>query len=494
MEARKMALDKVYKRRDRYDIPEWQRDEVWSTDRKQLLIDSILSGWKLPKFYFAKTSSNPDEFDVVDGQQRLSAIFEFFSGDLELSDDSAAKFGGRTYDDLPDQVTDLFDDFEIEYDEITEASDHDIQEFFQRLQRGVILTAAEKLNSIKSDLTTFARELAKHDFFTKKVFIKDIRKAYFDISSKVVAVEIDGLDTRLRYEDLKNFFESQESFSTRSNVSQRIRATFDYLDAAFPEKSRVFRSRGAIQSFITLTARLVESGRATSRETKLRLFLEAFSQELSRQVELGTNAADKDYLEFQGTLSANVRAGSRIRHEILLRKLLTFDPSWMDVLGPSAVVASGLDQEIDRTGRTIASLITKKNDDYAAKTGSDLFKATNRTMEALGKIREPVRDYAQYSSFIDSLYFLFREGPGQRLAGAVPPSFEDVNLLRTGLQHDVDHGKEKAASNKRVNIGATFAKYAGGATSPATLAPDRFLIVQAALLSALLRDVENLAV
>ncbi len=93
MEARKMALDKIYKRRNRYDIPDWQRGKVWSNDRKQLLIDSILRGWKLPKLYFAKTSDDPEEFDVVDGQQRLMAIFEFFDGTLNLSDEAAARFG-----------------------------------------------------------------------------------------------------------------------------------------------------------------------------------------------------------------------------------------------------------------------------------------------------------------------------------------------------------------------------------------------------------------
>lgn len=41
------ALDKIYKRRDRYEIPEWQRGEVWDTAKKQQLIDSILRGWRL---------------------------------------------------------------------------------------------------------------------------------------------------------------------------------------------------------------------------------------------------------------------------------------------------------------------------------------------------------------------------------------------------------------------------------------------------------------
>lgn len=71
IESKKRALDKIYKRRDRYEIPDWQREEVWPKSKKQLLIDSILLSWKLPKFYFFRTSSDPEEFEVVDGQQRL---------------------------------------------------------------------------------------------------------------------------------------------------------------------------------------------------------------------------------------------------------------------------------------------------------------------------------------------------------------------------------------------------------------------------------------
>ena len=76
MTSEKRAIDKLYRRRDRYEIPDWQRSEVWSTERKQTLIDRILHGWKLPKFYFLKLSD--EEIWVVDGQQRLNAIFEFF--------------------------------------------------------------------------------------------------------------------------------------------------------------------------------------------------------------------------------------------------------------------------------------------------------------------------------------------------------------------------------------------------------------------------------
>ena len=127
MYTRTRAIDKVYRRRDRYEIPEWQRQVVWSHSKKQNLIDSILRGWKLPKFYFLKLSDEPEEYDVVDGQQRLSAIFEFFDNELLLSDASAKEFGGGAYKALPDKVIDAFDDYEIEFDEIVDATEEEVK-------------------------------------------------------------------------------------------------------------------------------------------------------------------------------------------------------------------------------------------------------------------------------------------------------------------------------------------------------------------------------
>ena len=112
MTPRRRALDKIYKRRDRYEIPEWQRGEVWDIPKKQQLIDSILRGWRLPKFYFVKNSE--DEYEVVDGQQRLASIYEFFANELSLSQASVMEFGGPYYKDLLPKCSDAFDDYEIE--------------------------------------------------------------------------------------------------------------------------------------------------------------------------------------------------------------------------------------------------------------------------------------------------------------------------------------------------------------------------------------------
>lgn len=94
MELRRRALDKVYKRRDRIDMPDFQREEVWTDLQKRSLIDTILKGWHLPKFYFRKVDEI--SFECVYGQQRLAAIFEFFDGKLTLEPVTTGTYGGST--------------------------------------------------------------------------------------------------------------------------------------------------------------------------------------------------------------------------------------------------------------------------------------------------------------------------------------------------------------------------------------------------------------
>ena len=243
MQTRKRALDKIYKRRDRYEIPEWQRQEVWSRSKKQNLIDTILRGWKLPKFYFFKASDDPEAYEVVDGQQRLVTIWEFFDNELHLAEETAENFGGTQYNKLPDTVVDSFDDYEIEFDEIEEATEEEVKKFFQRLQEGLPLTSAEKLNSIHSNLRDFLVKVTKHPFF-KKISASDRRYGHFDILAKVAALEIDGLDVGLRYDDLHAVFESQSQFSSNSNVAKRIKAALDFVEVGFDDQNgRLLRNR-----------------------------------------------------------------------------------------------------------------------------------------------------------------------------------------------------------------------------------------------------------
>ncbi|WP_226551181.1 DUF262 domain-containing protein [Celeribacter naphthalenivorans] len=68
---------------------EYQRGAVWSADQKKKLIDSMLRGYPIPILYLHKISRkvgllSRDDLEIIDGQQRLNAIYEFVEGAFEL--------------------------------------------------------------------------------------------------------------------------------------------------------------------------------------------------------------------------------------------------------------------------------------------------------------------------------------------------------------------------------------------------------------------------
>lgn len=490
MRSERRAIDKIFKRRDNYDIPDWQRSQVWTKSKKQRLIDSILRGWKLPKFYFLKTGDEPKTYDVVDGQQRLISIYDFFSDKLALSDESEQLFGGKYFSKLPESIADHFEDYEIEFDEIEDASDKEISDFFLRLQEGSVLTSAEKLNAIPGQFTQFVRTTADHPFF-KKIKVANIRHSHFDIAAKVAAIEVDGIDLNLRYDDLSAVFEAQKNFSDSSNVAKRVIGALAFLDQGFGTDTSRLRNRTIVQTILTLACKLVSNGKAAGWETKIANFYNTFIDDLTAQVELGANALRSDFLDFQQTVSANVPGGAKIRQEILLRRLVSVSPEVADILGPALTVEIGIQTSISLEKSKIVDLISEINSVYSTRHGEDLFKPTNRTVSAQNKLADPCSNVREYKEFIDECYFLFWESVGSRLEGNWPISFKDVNSLRIDERHDLDHGDEKKVKAKKIRIGEIFKKYSGS-ESPETAGPEKFALLKFNLLQSVRQDLEQL--
>ncbi len=494
MELRRRAIDKIFKRRDRYDIPVWQRDEVWPREKERLLIDTILRGWHLPKFYFVKVSGAPEGWEVVDGQQRLAAIFSFLDGTLSLAAESQAEFGGPFYKDLASDVSDRFDDYELDYEEITDAEDGQIQQYFSRLQEGMPLTPAEKLNSVPGKLTDYIRKLSKHAFFQKKVALKDTRYAYFDVSSKVVALEIQGIDAGLRYDELQDLLKTNAKFSGTSAAAKRVAGALGYLNKhVFKEESDILRNRSMVQSIVTLTARLQRAGLKVADAPRIKNFITQFASDLQAEIEKGHQATDKDLLEFQSTISANIKTGPGIRQAVLLRRLLMFDKDMDSIVNPGVVseVSTGLN--LEGLASDIQQSVYALNKVHQGTHGKDMFKSTTETTKALSTLGQTTWDLGAYKSMIDGLYFILWEGTGsgKRLGDPILQFAKDVNDLRTQVRHDVDHGGKSKAASKMKSLGKTFSKFASG-TSPEALSNDAFPLAQMRILTTVRQGLSDL--
>jgi len=296
MISKTITIQDILKNRDRFKIPEWQRDKVWDTSRQQLLIDTILRNWKLPKFYFAINSEDPEDLIVVDGQQRLSTILDFVDGQFSLSratDHYWVEFSRPFYEHLPSALLQKFAAFQIEYDEITKMEPGELQEYFLRLQHGVPLSATEKMNAIQSEFSSYCKQITQHPFFQTSVSFPNTRKQFFKVATLITAIEVAGLAVDLSAPKLKRFLEHSDGFSRSGDEALRINGALDFLAKAFPETSLLLEQQPFVQSLVTLAARLVETGKSPGLEAEFANFVEKFMEQYTQALASGSITLSK---------------------------------------------------------------------------------------------------------------------------------------------------------------------------------------------------------
>jgi rubredoxin len=127
--------------------PPYQRYEVWTPLKKSRLIESVLMGLPLPRFYFAE---NPDETqEVIDGQQRLVALFRFMDNEYALSGlKTLTDFNKKKWADLDKKVRNRIKNFSLSTVLIQKESDPELRyDLFERLNTGATALNEQELRN-----------------------------------------------------------------------------------------------------------------------------------------------------------------------------------------------------------------------------------------------------------------------------------------------------------------------------------------------------------
>jgi Protein of unknown function DUF262 len=83
--------------------PEYQRRLVWDRKKKSLLIESLLMNVPIPPVFLFEYDLN--RYEVMDGQQRLNTIVDFYQNRFKLSGLETWKaLNGRNYDECPPRI------------------------------------------------------------------------------------------------------------------------------------------------------------------------------------------------------------------------------------------------------------------------------------------------------------------------------------------------------------------------------------------------------
>jgi len=123
--VREWPLLYLYKVRNKISFPVYQRGLVWDEEKKRLLVDSIFRGIDIPKLYLQKTGD--EEWDCIDGHQRIQAIVGFFDGEFEYS--------GQTFEELSPTDKATFEDYKLTITEVEQITDEEVRLLFTRLQQ-----------------------------------------------------------------------------------------------------------------------------------------------------------------------------------------------------------------------------------------------------------------------------------------------------------------------------------------------------------------------
>lgn len=163
------ALREKYER-GRIDLqPDFQRQYVWPAELESRLIESLLLDIPVPPLYFAKMSGG--HLEVIDGQQRLTAMMRFVQNEFPLQKlQRMSSLVGDRFRDLSEEQQDKVLDSPIRCVVVDTGARPDLSyEVFERLNRGSVnLNEQELRNSIyRGPFNELLANLEEHHLWRK---------------------------------------------------------------------------------------------------------------------------------------------------------------------------------------------------------------------------------------------------------------------------------------------------------------------------------------
>lgn len=253
-----MALKLLYEKKEIL-IPDVQRELVWTKSQKQLLIDSLFKDYDIPKIYFRDTEANGKKiYYVVDGQQRLNAIFSFMSNKFELPKDADdienEKVAGKEYKDLSSELQIVFQSRTLDIVHLVDYSDEEIDETFLRLQNGTPLKAAEKRRAITGEMRNVIKTLSQSELFEKYCDYDNAHYAYEDVTTKILKQIKNGLGS-ISAQALQRFYEENSNITINDSDCKKVKSAFNFLIKAFKKTSNPH-----LKKYSTLDLAIIANG------------------------------------------------------------------------------------------------------------------------------------------------------------------------------------------------------------------------------------------
>lgn len=293
--VREWALLYLYKVRNRINFPVYQRGLVWDEEKKRLLVDSIFRGIDIPKLYLQKTGE--EEWDCIDGHQRIQTIVGFFDGEFE--------YKRQKFEELSPNDKTTFKDYKLTITEVDEITEEEVRLLFTRLQLGVPLNAGEKLNAIRSNMGEFVKRMKDHPFIGN-ISIPTRRFAKEQVCAQICNnssfINRTGEFRNSKYEDLENLYRAYVDFDLDSDVAKNVFHILDTLEHIFGEQANEITNRASVVSIYLVVEELVMNSQLTGKETAIKEFYVGFMHDVREEARLGIDATSRFLLSYESRI------------------------------------------------------------------------------------------------------------------------------------------------------------------------------------------------
>ncbi len=232
--------------------PKFQRRGVWNSAARGFFVDSLLRGMPVPPIYLRQTQSPERDRvmrEVVDGQQRISAVMDFIEGKYRLSKTLKGPWAGKTFGALAEEEKDRVTGYAFAVEVFPGISDLEVLEIFSRLNTYSVKLNNQELRNgrffglFKQSVYSMAHEhlefWRRHSIFTEQSIARMNAEEF--VSEIYVAFLAGMQDKKKSIDEFYDLYD--ESFPKQSAIERRFRDVVDDVNASVGEilKETVFR-------------------------------------------------------------------------------------------------------------------------------------------------------------------------------------------------------------------------------------------------------------
>jgi hypothetical protein len=218
--------------------PKFQRREVWTTPKKSYLIDTMLKQMPIPPIFLRITQTEDKKRvvrEVIDGQQRITAVLDFMDGKFALSKPQVAEHGASSFSKLTAEKQDRIQQFSFVCEVFQGISDAEVLEIFARVNTySVPLNRQELLNGKYFGFfkqSTYKLAYEHLEFWRRNAVFRETaiaRMSEVELTSELMMVLTDGMQHKK--DPIESFYVKYDSeFPSQAATEKRLRSVIDSI-------------------------------------------------------------------------------------------------------------------------------------------------------------------------------------------------------------------------------------------------------------------------